>query len=285
MALMCAVMFLSLVVTEAHAQRRGGGNDDEWRRRRGNGDSRSDRGRGNTGRDRGNNGRDRRDVGRDRRDDDRGRRDVGRDRRDDRRPDDRDWRNPRNPNQPRNPGRDVRRDDSRRPNRDVVRRDRHDRYRHRPNWNRPGHRYTRYTHRPNRTRVDHRRRFARRYDYHRTIPYRYVYWDTWIRYRVSFNDGYILVDGYPYYVYNGYRHRYSSYDYCDYDLVDGYDNRVEHTFYGYTCAQAYDLCADIRDDLNYRRSDYRYFCSERLDFTYGSYTHWSYDDDFYYDVY
>ncbi len=40
-----------------------------------------------------------------------------------------------------------------------------------------------------------------------------------------------------------------------------------------------------RDDLNYRRYDYRYFCSERLDFSYGSYDHWSYEDDFYYDVY
>lgn len=269
MALMCAVMFLSLVVTEAHAQRRGGGNDD-WRGRRGNGDARRDRGngrrdRGNVGRDR--NDRGRRDVGRDR--DDRRRRDVGRDRDDrGRRPDDRDYRNPRRDR--RDPG---------------YRRDRHSRHQHRPNWNRPGRRYTRHTHRPDRRRVNHRRRFSRRYDYHRTIPYRYVYWDTWVRFRVSFNDGYVLVDGYPYYVYNGYRHRYSSFDTCDYDLVDGYSNSVQQRFYGYSCAQAYDLCADLRDDLNYRRTGYQYFCSERLDLSYGSYSHWSYDDDFYYDIY
>lgn len=273
MALMCAVLVLGVVSTEAQAQRRGG-NDDEWRRNRG-GDRSRDRGNrgGDTRRDRGNSG-DRRDgdVRNPRRDD----RDYRNPRRDDRRPDDRDYRNPRTPNRnPRRVDRDYR----------DVRNDRYNRYHHRPNWNRPGTRYTRYTHRPNRDRINHSRRFYNRYDYHRTIPYRYVYWDTWIRYRVSFGNGYVVIDGYPYYVYNGYRHRYSYYDTCDYDLVDGYSNTVEHTFYGYTCAQAYDLCSDLRDDLNYRRDGYRYFCSEKVDFSYGRYSHWDYEDDFYYDVY
>lgn len=147
---------------------------------------------------------------------------------------------PRNPRGPRGPvvdHRPPRRDRDVRDHRDYRdldhrrwRDDNHRRFRHRPHWREPHRRYTRHTHRPHRDRFDHRRRFNRRYDYHRTIPYRFVYWDNWIRYRVSHNDGFVIIDGYPYYVYNGYRHRYSSYDRCDYDLVDGWDNRVERTF-------------------------------------------------------
>ena len=165
-----------------------------------------------------------------------------------------------------------------------YRRDRHLRYHHRPHWNRPSHRYTRNYHRPYRALRNHRRRFLRRFDYHVTIPYRFIYWDTWVRYRVSFNDGYVLVDGYPYFVYNGYRHRYSPYDNCDYDLVDGHNNQVEQTFYGYTCSIAYDYCADLRDDLNFDNSGYRYFCSERLDLGSVRYDHWDNEFDFYYDL-
>lgn len=257
MAFGCVVLLALVTVTETQAQR-GHRDDDHWRR-------------GNRG-------------GETRRDRDQGRRNprgpvIDRDR-------------PHNPRGPVVDHRPPRRDRDVRDHRDYRDRDHrrwrddnHRRFRHRPHWREPHRRYTRHTHRPQRDRFDHRRRFSRRYDYHRTIPYRFVYWDNWIRYRVSHNDGFVIIDGYPYYVYNGYRHRYSSYDRCDYDLVDGWDNRVERTFYGYTCQQAYDYCADLRDDLNWRRSDYRYFCSERIDYSYGSYSHWDYNDDFYYDTY
>lgn len=261
------IMLLALTfISETHAQRR---NDNDRNRRRG----------GETRRD---GGRTRRDVVIDRRD--RSGRDhrTGRDNRD-RRDRDYDYRRPRNDR--RDHDRDYRRDnDYRRPRHDR-RVDRHRTYRHRPNWRNPGRTYYRYNHTPRRDRYNHRRRYSRRYDYHRTIPYRYIYWDRWVRYRADYGNGYVLIDGYPFFVYNGYRHRYSSFDYCDFDLVDGYNNTVERTFYGYTCQQAYDYCAELRDDLNFRRYDYRYFCSENLDFSYGQFDHWVYEDDFYYDVY
>jgi hypothetical protein len=264
LAFLSVILFAFTIVGESQAQRRGG-DDDEWRRRRG----------GKNGRDRGNNnGRGRRgdDVGRDRGNNNGGGRrgpDVGRDRGNN------------NGGDRRGPVVD------RRPNRGDpdFRRDNHRRFGHRPNWHNANTRYTRNTHRPHRDVVRHSRRFSRRYDYHRTIPYRFIYWDQWIRYRVGYSDGYFTIDGYPYFVYNGYSHRYSSYDTCDYDLVDGYNNSVERTFYGYSCQQSYDYCADLRDDLNWRRSDYRYFCSERLDFSNGGYNQWNYNDDFYDDVY
>lgn len=296
MALSCVLLLAIMTVSEAQAQRRRGG-DDDWRRR-GNRGGDNHR-RGDARRDRGNDNRGPRGpvVDRDRRGP-RGpvvdrRQPPRRDHRDnDRRDGDRwdnDRRGPRGPvvdrREPPRRDRDYRNDRDYRRDGRRYRDDNHRRFRHRPDWRNPSPRYRRHTHTPRRDRFDHRRRYSRRYDYHRTIPYRYVYWDNWIRYRVSYNDGFVIIDGYPYFVYNGYRHRYSSYDRCDFDLVDGWDNRVERTFYGYTCQQAYDLCADLRDDLNWRRSDYRYFCSERLDFSYGSYTHWDYNDDFYYDVY
>jgi len=296
LALLGILLMGTTLIAEAQAQSR---RDDILRRRDGAGASRDrsrgnnnggrvDRGRGNNNggrvdRGRGNNnggrvvrdrdnGRRQPDVVRDRRNDDRRRPDVGRDRRNDdrRRPDvGRDRTPDRRP--------DVGRD-SRRPNRDL---------RHRPGWNNPGRRYTRNNHVPRRGNVRHNRRFQRRYDYHRTIPYRFVYNNRWIRFRVNFGNGYTSIDGYPYYVYNGYRHRYSTYDTCDYELVDGYDNSVDRTFFGYTCAQSYDYCAQLRDDLNYGRGSYRFFCSEKIEFNNGRnrYDHWDYEDDFHYDVY
>ncbi|MCF8059055.1 MAG: hypothetical protein K9K67_07150 [Bacteriovoracaceae bacterium] len=254
LAFLSLLLLFITIVGEAQAQRRGG-DDDEWRRRRG-GEGRRD---GGGQRDRGGEGR------RDRGNNNRGPVIVDRDRDGRRGPVVVD-RGPRR----RNPD---------------VRRDNHRRFGHLPDWRNPNRHYTRHTHRPERNVVRHSRHYTRRYEYHRTVPYRFIYWDQWVRYRVNYNDGYFVFDGYPFFVYNGYRHRYSAYDICDYDLVDGYNNSVERTFYGYSCQQAYDYCADLRDDLNWRRSDFRYFCSERVDFTYGSYDHWNYEDDFYYDNY
>jgi len=284
LALLGILLLGTTLIAETQAQSR---RDDILRRRDGNGGAsrdrnrggRVDRGRGNdrggrVDRGRGNDRGGRVDRGRDT-----GRRnpDFGRDRRDpprrDHRRDDR-W---------------DRRDDRRRPDvgRDSRRPNPGRDFRHRPGWNNPGRRYTRHNHNPRRGRVRHARRFQRRFDYHRTIPYRFVYNNRWIRFRVNFGNGYTTIDGYPYYVYNGYRHRYSHYDTCDYELVDGYNNSVERTFFGYTCAQSYDYCAQLRDDLNYGRGNYRFFCSERIEFRNGrnSYDHWNYEDDFYYDVY
>ncbi len=100
---------------------------------------------------------------------------------------------------------------------------------------------------------------------------------------MTWNDGYYW-DNYPFFVYNGYRHRYSHLDVCNYDLVDGDTNSVYRSYSEYTCSVAYDLCADLRDSLNWSSTDYRYFCSERFSYD-TSYTYpWNYDEDFYNDL-
>jgi hypothetical protein len=75
-------------------------------------------------------------------------------------------------------------------------------------------------------------------------------------------NGYWTIDNYPYYVYNGYRHRYSTYDYCNYQLVDQYDHRVVQTYWNQVCNVGYDSCSYERDRLNSQIGEYRYFCSE-----------------------
>ena len=247
----------------------------------------------------GNNGgviRDRRDLGDNRHDRDRNRdRRYDRDRRNDR---DRDVR----PVPRRDRDRDVRHDRDRRYDRDrdvrpIPRRggswdrDRssrmHRRLRHRPRWNTPNYVYRRYTHSP--YRYDSYRSYTRYYtlgDYFRTLPYRYIYWNHWVRYRSTMNDGFQWHNGYPYYVYNGYQHRYSDNDRCNYELVDGYNNTTVRSYASsYSCKSSYDRCANDRDSYNYSTHDYRYFCSERLDRDYGYDSNYNYDDDFYSDIY
>jgi hypothetical protein len=120
-----------------------------------------------------------------------------------------------------------------------------------------------------------------------TLPYRFLYWDSWVRYRtpdVSWSDGYRSWNNYPYYNYNGYIHRYSNVDSCDYELVDGQTNQVVQQFHGQTCNQGYDYCAQTRDDYNRSSNDYRYFCSERFDRDPSYNYQWNTNEDFYYDV-
>lgn len=123
--------------------------------------------------------------------------------------------------------------------------------------------YRTYRHTPYRDHVRHNRRWYNTRDYHRTIRPIYVYNNRWLRVRVTYNDGYWYGSDYPYFIYNGYRHRYSSFDTCNYELVDSYSDSVQRTFYFYSCSTGYDLCADLRDDLNYYENNYRYFCAER----------------------
>ncbi len=150
----------------------------------------------------------------------------------------------------------------------VVRRDRADRRRNRN--------YRAYRHTPYRRYRRHTRRWRTPRSYHYTIPYRYIYWDRWIRWSIGYGNGYHWHNDYPYFVYNGYLHRYSHLDNCDYELVDSYTNTSYRSYLGYTCSVGYDLCADLRDDLNDSEYDHRYFCSEEFNGSYGP----DYDDGF-----
>jgi hypothetical protein len=157
-------------------------------------------------------------------------------------------------------------------------------YRHRPNWRRGRNTdYVTYRHNPFRNHRRHVRRYNSRRRYHTTIPYRFIYSNRWLRIRVSWDNGYRWDNEYPYYIYNGYSHRYSNYDTCNYELVDGNDNDVIRTYNNYTCSTGYDLCSDLRDDLNASEYGYRYFCSEKLDGEVSTYS-WDLNDDFYSDI-
>lgn len=157
----------------------------------------------------------------------------------------------------------------------------HNRYRHHDNWHRPNVRYTRVYHTPYYSVPRHNMVYYTPRDYYYHLSYRDIYWNQWIRVRINYNDGYHWYNNYPYFVYNGYRHRYSPVEYCDYELVDGYNNNTHTAFHGQSCQSAYDRCANLRDDLNYYAGDYRYFCSERFFDDPFSYDHWDFYDDFY----
>jgi hypothetical protein len=115
-------------------------------------------------------------------------------------------------------------------------------------------------------------------NYFYTISPEYIYRGLWVRYHFMHADGFYFWDGYPYFVYNNYVHRYSSVDPGSYDLVDSITDKVYATFYGNSLKQSYDRCADLRDRLNNDEGFYRYFCAERFeydqDYDYG----WDPDD-------
>lgn len=166
------------------------------------------------------------------------------------------------------------------------RRDRSDyrRLQHRPLWWLASTTFSSYTHVPYRRAVNHHNRWSRSMSYHYTLPYSNIYWDRWVRVRHQRNNGYFNYNNYPYFVYNGYRHRYSRTDNCNYELVDGYNNDTERNFSTYSCSTGYDLCADVRDQMNRYESGYRYFCSEKFNKDSNYNYNWNYSDDFWSDA-
>lgn len=144
-----------------------------------------------------------------------------------------------------------------RPPRHDVRPPRHDVRPPRPSVRPP--RHTRYDRVPH-----HRVRYQRPRDYYRSLPRTTIYRDRWARVPVVTpvsRDGYYWWD-YPYYVHNGYQYRYSPVEFCDYELVDSLNWSVYSSFYGQTCVDGYDNCADLRDEMNWWEGHDRYFCAE-----------------------
>ena len=107
-------------------------------------------------------------------------------------------------------------------------------------------------------------------NYHYSIPPRFIYRGIWIRYHFVYDNGFYFFNGYPYYVYHNYLHRYSYTDPGSYDLVDSVTDKVYATFYGFNLKQSYDRSADLRDRLNSEEGFYRYFCPDE-------YTDWYWD--------
>ncbi len=139
------------------------------------------------------------------------------------------------------------------------------RYYHRPYGNQTWAYNRNYQHRIYDRLPNHTLRYQTYRDYYVYVnrnyqKYIYVHWLLWPVTKLY--NGYYYLDGYPYYVFNGYRHRYSSFDRCHYQLVDKYTHRVEQTWWDYTCNRGYDLCAYQRERMNSWEGDYRYFCAE-----------------------
>ena len=88
------------------------------------------------------------------------------------------------------------------------------------------------------------------------------YYYDWLFCYTSRSNGYYIIDDYPFYVYNGYYHRYSSYDTCNYQLIDTYTRRTVQNFWNLTCNRAYDQCSRERDYWNFREYANRFACAE-----------------------
>ena len=117
-------------------------------------------------------------------------------------------------------------------------------------------------HRPGRNFRRHRRFYGPR-RFFNYLPSRYIYLNRWVRYGSECYDGQYYYQNYPWYCSDGYLHRYSHLDDCNYHLVDLRSNEVVESFSNYACNTGYDLCADLRDSMNEQVGDGRYFCSER----------------------
>ncbi len=76
------------------------------------------------------------------------------------------------------------------------------------------------------------------------------------------NNTFNFIDGYPYWVINGYMHRYSSTDTCNYQLIDKYSMRVVESYFRMTCNRGYDNCAIEKNKLNLEEKSLRFTCAE-----------------------
>jgi hypothetical protein len=123
-----------------------------------------------------------------------------------------------------------------------------------------------YNHRPHQVSIPNLVvRYSRPYDYFSVVPRHHIYrW--WVYEPVSFwyTNGYWVINDYPYYVYRGYRYRYSPVELCNYELVDSTNNAVVKVFADKYCSQAYDECALERDTANTAEQYERFFCAERV---------------------
>lgn len=116
-----------------------------------------------------------------------------------------------------------------------------------------------------------RRSYLRSVNYARHLRQinRDYFYRNWILYPSARPNGYHINDNYPYYVFNGYQHRYSQTDYCDYQLVDSASDMVVRDFNSNICSYAYDDCARERYLQNQYEYADRYFCAETYQDNYG----------------
>jgi hypothetical protein len=108
----------------------------------------------------------------------------------------------------------------------------------------------------------------------------------WLLYPTTRLNGHYYVDNYPYFVHNGYRHRYSNADMCNYQLVNKDTHSIVRKYNYQSCVSGYNRCAVDRDNRNERSWDNKFFCAETTgnatsDTYYGN--DYSSEDDYYND--
>lgn len=126
-----------------------------------------------------------------------------------------------------------------------------------------------YSHRINVNRFHHRnRRFLAPRNYFGFLRNNYsnFFHRNWVLFPTARGNGFFLNNSYPYFVFNGYQHRYSAYDRCNYELVDSYNNLRVQPFYNQFCNIGYNQCAILRDNLNHAEFSNRYYCAENYRF-------------------
>lgn len=123
--------------------------------------------------------------------------------------------------------------------------------------------YRRYFHAPVARRINHRRRYTP-WNYFRNISsnYRNYVYLNWILFPSTRLNGYYYDGDYPYYIHNGYRHRYSNNDTCNYQLVDKNTHNVVRTYWNQMCSNGYNRCAVDRDNRNEMEWSNKFFCAE-----------------------
>lgn len=124
--------------------------------------------------------------------------------------------------------------------------------------------YSRYYHSPVRNTYVHSRRYRTSNDFFRFLrgASRTAIYLNWILSPSSSSNGYRVVNNYPYYIYNGYQHRYSTLDTCSYQLVDQYNHNIVRTYWNQSCYSGYNSCSIDRDNRNEMEWENRYFCAE-----------------------
>ncbi len=106
--------------------------------------------------------------------------------------------------------------------------------------------------------------YSSAYSYHVTVSSGYIY-NSWLMEPSLFyySPGFHCIGNYPYYVDNGYQHRYSDVDICNYELVNLEDDSVIKTYHNMACKKGFDQCAAKRDQLNAEENSHQYVCVER----------------------
>lgn len=76
--------------------------------------------------------------------------------------------------------------------------------------------------------------------------------------------GPVILDGYPWYIEDGHRHRYNPLETCSYGLVDATTYKAQQVWDSKACDQGYDACIKVMDAANTQAGRARFICAEKV---------------------